>query len=62
MTLGVLFRVIGSNLGENSFLADLAKNRVLTPWDFGQNCTFGKTFCIGKKVREMMFGVVFRMN
>ena len=29
--------------------------------DFGPNFKFAKTFCIGKRSREMMFGVVFRV-
>ena len=29
--------------------------------DFGQNFKFSKTFCIGKRIREMMFGVVLRV-
>ena len=39
----------------------LAKKHGLTPWDFGENFKFAKTFCIGKRSREMMFGVVFRV-
>ena len=53
--------MIGSNLEENWFLAVFAKKRGLTPWDFGQNFKFAQTFCIGKRSREMMFGVVFRV-
>ena len=39
----------------------LAKKRGLTPWDFGQNFKFAKTFYIGKVRQEMMFGVIFRV-
>ena len=39
----------------------LAKKRELTPWDFGQNLKFAKTFYIGKVRQEMMFGVIFRV-
>ena len=46
---------------ENCLLAFLAKKHGLTPWDFGQNFKFAKTFCIVKSSREMMFGVVFRV-
>ena len=39
----------------------LAKTHGLTPWDFGENFKFAKTFCIGKRSREMMYGMVFRV-
>ena len=38
-----------------------AKKHELTPWDFGQNFKFAKSFCIGKRSREIMYGVVFRV-
>ena len=60
MMFGVLFRVIGSNVEEISVLVIFGKKRRLTPWDFGQNFKFAKTFCIGKRSREMMFGVVLQ--
>ena len=57
---GVVFRVIEANWRKIGFWAFLAKKHGLTPWDFGQNFKFAKTFCIGKRSREMMFGVFFR--
>ena len=39
----------------------MAKKRELTPWDFGQNLKFAKTFYIGKVRQEMIFGVIFRV-
>ena len=61
MIFGVIFRVIGTNFEGNRFLTILAKKRGLTPWDFGQNFKFAKTFYIGKGRREMMFGVILRV-
>ena len=64
---GVVFRVIGSktfSIVEEKFAVFqpfLAKKHGLTPWDLGQNFKFAKTFSIGKRSREMMFGVVFRV-
>ena len=63
MMFGVVFRVIGTKLeakvGSQPFLA---KNHELTPWDLGQNFKLAKTFSLGKRSREIMFGVVFRVN
>ena len=50
-----------ANWRKIGFWAFLAKKHGLTPWDFGQKFKFAKTFCIVKKSREMMFGVVFRV-
>ena len=61
MMFGDVFRVIGSNLEENWFLADFGQKAWTNPWDFGQNFNFAKTFCIGKRRREMMFGVILRV-
>ena len=61
MIFGVVFRVIGSNLEENLFLADFGQKAWTNPLGFWQNFKFAKTFCIGKRRREMMFGVVFRV-
>ena len=56
MMFGVVFRVIGSNVEEISVLVIF--DRGLSRWDFGQNFKFAKTFCIGKRSREMISGVV----
>ena len=47
MMFGVIFRVIGSKVEPKNFLAILAKNHGLTPWDLVQNFKFSKTFSIG---------------
>ena len=61
MMFGVLLRVIGSKVEAKCFSPFLTKNHELTPWDLGQNFNFAKTFCIGKRSREMMFGVLLRV-
>ena len=64
MMFGVVFGVIGSKIKRKiCFQPFLAKNHGLTfSWDFGQNFKFAKTFCIGKRRREMMFGGCFRSD
>ena len=50
-----------ANLKKFGFKPFLAKKRALTPWDFGENFKFAKTFGIRKRTREIMFGGVFRV-
>ena len=61
----VVSRVIKSKVEERKvffwFQPFLAKNNGLTPLDFPQNFKFANTFSIGKRSREMMFAVVFRV-
>ena len=57
MIFGVVFRVIGSNLEENLFLADFGQKAWTNPLGFWQNFKVVKNFCIGKRRREMMFRV-----
>ena len=59
---GEVFRVIGNRVEEKCFLPFLAKNHGQTPWEFSQNFKFPKTFCIGKRSREMMLGELFRVT
>ena len=63
---GVVFRVVGSKVEEKNsfdvFSSFWPKTHGLTPLDFGQNLKFAKTFFIGKKSRETMFGVVFQSS
>ena len=59
---GVVFEAIGRKVEERLVFSRFwPKNHELTPWEFGQNFKFAQTFCIGKKSREIMFGVVFQV-
>ena len=58
----MVLRVIGNNLEESCILSRFWPTKHgLTPWDFGQNFKFAQTSCIGKRSREMMFGMVLRV-
>ena len=57
MMFGVFSESLEAIWKKIGFQPILAKKHGLTPWDFGQNFKFAKTFCIGKRRREMMFGV-----
>ena len=55
------WKVKGAKWNERNFEPILAKNHGLTPWDLVQNFKFSRTLSRGKKSREMMFWVIFRV-
>ena len=60
MIFGVVLRVIGSKVEGKCFLAVFGQKPWTNPLGFWSKFKFAKTFCIGKRSREMMFGVVLR--
>ena len=60
----MLLRVIGSKVEEKTFFFGFSrfwpKKHGLTPLDFAQIFKFSLTLSIGKRSREMIFGVVSR--
>ena len=61
MMFGVFSESLEAIWKKIGFQPILAKKHGLTPWDFGQNFKFAKTFCIGKRQARNDVWSVFRV-